>query len=160
MISNELVYANLKLIHESKNQSIQPENFISLNGSKLKDKGDLMNYLLKYDLIETEDQENVFYLTDIGYEVIDRGFWYDPDLDMIDETESNPKPFYSVFEDDRVKKNQKPYLRSKLLMKLVFITLIGAGSYFLSFKKDSTTKVPPQIQTEFLNTIFDSDTTR
>lgn len=84
-LTNELIFSNLVLIHKAPNQCVIPSELIVRNGNESDLRDELINYLLLADLIENEYDDLHFYLTALGYEVINEGFWSDPKLVALPE---------------------------------------------------------------------------
>ena len=65
----QLVNTNLKLIFNSKKQSLHSSKFKHINGTFLKDPSILIAFLVDDDLIENEsiENDNIYFLTEKGY---------------------------------------------------------------------------------------------
>ena len=129
-LTNELIFQNILQLQQAEKEGVNKDKFIDHNGAFLKDSDFLIAYLLKYDLIETEEDENVFFLTDVGYKVLEIGGWYDADLVESNEAPESRELKYSSTSDEEKKKPKKPYLTSLKGQAVVLSILVGIGSFF------------------------------
>lgn len=140
-LTNELVFINLMLIHESPNQRALPTEFIRKDGSHMDDRSELLNYLLKRDLIEAELGEPYYYLTELGYDAIEDGVWYDHDL----VRKSSPPYIQDSYNTQQ--ESPKRVIRPNLFVQGTILSiLVSAGTYFIHGKLEKEEENTPAIQ--------------
>lgn len=103
-LTNELIIKNIELIFCQDDQCLHKNDFVSVAGARLKNSLPLIEYLLKHDLIEIEDDPAIFYLTTYGYDIQEEGRWYD--YTLIEE-KREPSVGYTAITSD-AEKNVKP----------------------------------------------------
>ncbi len=64
--------ANLKLIYGSENQSVNRTEFIDEDGNLHPEPEKIISELVELDCIETETDENVFFLTTYGFDCVEQ----------------------------------------------------------------------------------------
>ena len=76
-ILRKLISINLEHIYNAKNQSIHKSGFFNLDKNKLENPDELIGILVKLDLIETESDDDIYFLTEIGYNYAENhSGWY------------------------------------------------------------------------------------
>lgn len=126
-LTNELIFRNLLLLQQVEKEGLPRDKFVDVSGTNLKDSEELLTYLLENDLIETENDENVFFLTDVGYKAVELG-WHDKDLEENTKPRASRALKYSGSESGE-KKPKEPYLTSLRGQAIVLSVLIGIGSF-------------------------------
>ncbi|MFK8045705.1 MAG: hypothetical protein AB8B72_09425 [Crocinitomicaceae bacterium] len=84
----EIHFVNLKLISDSIDQCLSKDDFKSKESYPEKDKKIVIEDLLFCDLIETENDPNLYFLTTEGYYAVEQGWSsedYDNDFDFEEE---------------------------------------------------------------------------
>lgn len=74
----KLVNINLKLIFNSKGQSLHSSKFKNIKGTYIKDSDELVDFMVSADLIENETIENngIYFLTELGYHYAEESSWW------------------------------------------------------------------------------------
>lgn len=142
-LTNEIIYKNLVLIDESGDKGVHVSNFIHDSGAKLSesDSSDLIAYLLKYDLVEIEDTDDIYFLTDVGYNVLESDGWHDPELNLYDDEPIDRSLNYSVVGSED-KKEKKPRQVSWFMQWLIISALVGAVTLYISGGRDQEEEFP------------------
>ncbi len=151
-LSNQLVYKNINHIYQSPNECVTTNDFIDLEGKPLINSDLLIAYMVENDLIETENDPRVYYLTPYGYDVQEQGSWYDFRLD--DNREDHQKDrglAYSMITPEEELGNKKQLISKNLGGLLIILGLITFFTlYFNGFFHQSIT---PNFQIKFLDQI-------
>jgi predicted transcriptional regulator len=137
MLNNEHINSIIQTIHAKGNDGLGRQAFLPL---AVQD--ELIHYLLKYDLIETEDDPNHFYLTDRGYDILEEGRWYDVELEseegLPDNFYGHEGLFYSQVESDedlKERHSKKKMIRPNYFVQgWIVAILAGSGIYLMNHK--------------------------
>ncbi len=157
----EFISVNLEMIHNAKNQSLHKSDFVDLEKNKLENPDELIGLMVQLDLIETESDDDFYFLTEIGYKhTEDNSGWYWGEL---------PPEYYKVdddyddddYQDEEFDPNPIPIIdnrkKEKRYFWLFLIIIIGVY-YFLIYDgkpKENTLNIPPGLGKE-LQQISDS----
>ncbi|MDC3351884.1 hypothetical protein OAV92_01440 [Crocinitomicaceae bacterium] len=159
-LANKHINTNLKAIEENGNDGIRAKDFLP---RQLRE--ELIEYLLANDLIEREDNPDVYFLTDRGYAAIDNSEWYDRELEersdgSHDEYEKRSLRYSVVHAENELlpeeqkKEVIKPSHNAQLLIVSAFVII---GTYLLNGKFNFL--IPKKEQPELsipLNLIFET----
>jgi len=110
-VSNAVVFNNLLLMESRGNDGLKYDKFIDEKG-RVGHFSKLIDYLFMCDLIEFGEEHEVLYLTDVGYDVLEAGSWYDPEL--VEDTEVDNRGNYITVQARvqrlRRKRSPEPFL--------------------------------------------------
>ena len=146
-----LIKLNLELIYNAKNQSMHKSGFVDWEKNKLDNPNELIGIMIKLDLIETEHDDDIYFLTEIGYKHTESNsgwYWgelppeyeveaeYDDDQD--EDFDPNPIPII-----DNRKKGKKYFWLILIVISVVYYFLIYDGK-----PKNDTLNIPPKLVKE------------
>ena len=115
---------NLNLIKNAPEESLYKYDFRSPSGEPLSDLDYWVELMKEYDLIESEENDNIFFLTTYAYHCLDYGGWLDPEYGKTEDFEDEPE--LSLFQNDISDVLTNTKLRWMLyLVLLVFGLLVG-----------------------------------
>ena len=154
----EFIAVNLELIYNAKNQSLHKSCFVDLDKNKLENPDELIGIMVQLDLIEIERDDDIYFLTEIGYKYAENHpGWYWGEL---------PPEYYKVDDDIEEDVDYRGYdsdeiignsTKGKRYFWLFLIIIIGVY-YFLIYDgkpKENTLNTPPGLGKE-LQRISDS----
>lgn len=138
-LSNEHINQILQVFNDQGNDGLPRSEFFPFESQ-----GELIVYLIKEDLIETEDDPDHFYLTDRGYEATEHG-WYDVELENeeeeLREMRAHKGVRYSQVKSEeelkREKKRKKVISPSLWWQAFILSSIVGLGTYLLADQEDS-----------------------
>jgi len=118
---------NLTLLLKTEKNCLHKSKFQNIDGSVILNSQELIEYMLKEDLIETEKDPDIYFLTEYGYTFADVGVWPKPkyDLDSYSEfsdTNIYPDPMNLPFYKRRRRRRMIAII---FLVTLLAIALIG-----------------------------------
>jgi hypothetical protein len=134
-LTNEIVYQQLLLIERNGNKGLHIDKIFSAKGSK-DNAAILIDYLLRNDLVEFGEEDEYFYLTDVGYDAIEFGEWYDYELEP-EELPIRRTLSYSSTSDPEIREKKEPKPISYRTSALIVSGLVGVGSYFFAKNSNS-----------------------
>ena len=106
---------NLQNIYESEEESLNAKDFVDENGVKLKDSNQIVKELIALGLIEIEVEEDVYYLTDVGYSLM---------ISDEDELKKNRRKNLDKFRTVVDSKDELLLYKGKLYGLIILIALI------------------------------------
>jgi len=151
----EIAIHNLKLLYNTEGQCLHRDQFQTLLGTALEEPKEIIELLIKHDLIETESDPNIYYLTTETYHFIEQGdidfhLWYLMDLGDYDDRYEDDKPrdrklnYRQIEPEEEPKKT--PFLSRlpRIVMAAAFVTILGLLYNFSPFSlRDKKKEVPP-----------------
>ncbi len=130
-VSNAVVFNNLLLMESRGNDGLKYDKFIDEKG-RVGHFSKLIDYLFMCDLIEFGEEHEVLYLTDVGYDVLEAGSWYDPELVEDTEVDNRRELYYSSGPSSEAKEEKKPRTIPWFFSAIISSCIVGLGSYFFT----------------------------
>ena len=146
----EFINVNLELIHNAKNQSLHKSDFVDLEKNKLENPDELIGLMVQLDLIETESDDNFYFLTEIGYKHAENYYYWGElpsEYKVEDEYDNN---------DDYQDEELIPIIDNRTKGKRylwLFLFVISVVYYFLIYNvkpNNNTLNIPPGLGKELL----------
>lgn len=152
----KLIYQNLERIYNAESQSLHKSAFIDMDKNKLENPNDLIGIMAKLDLIETEVDDDIYFLTEIGFEYIENNAgWYWGELPSYYEAETNTEDIdYRAYASDETTVNHTKGKKYVWLLLAVVIAIFYIFIYNGKPKKDDFNLSPKLIKE--LDRIHDS----
>ncbi len=138
-LTHDLVFANLDRIIAEKEECLHKNEFVNVNGGRLLDSSSLIAYLLKHDLIEVEDDPNIYFLTPTGYDVQENRYWSDLDLKEEPPVFERKLNYSEAYAEEPKKKTIKC---SPLVKGGIVAGLVVSYSYFFGIPVEKSETLP------------------
>jgi len=131
-----IINHNLRLIFQTESQSLHKRSFKNLNGKRLSDIDKWIETMEKYDLIESERNPNIYFLTEFGYNCLENNGWNDPN--MIPEPFNYNENEGEIYNDTPKSKASNAFVSALVIFLLSITIKLIINNYSTSSNTDFT----------------------